>query len=191
KPYVADEARPQVSSYAQGEDYHTTARKILADLMEEINHHELTVKMRPFADSAPVMERNWAEEAGLGWIGKNSCLIRPDCGSAFFIAGFLTDQLLHRVSDQGRNYCGSCSACISHCPVSAIKVDDGIDARKCLSAWTIEYKDKIPAEIAERMENRLFGCDICQQVCPWNKKHLEESNPGENSCFEKTSEDWL
>jgi len=125
---------------------------------------------RAFVDSAPVLERPWAKAAGLGWIGKNSLLISKEYGSYVFIGELIIDIDLDYDSPFTTDYCGSCSRCIDACPTGAIVAPGTVDARKCISYHTIENKNEVPADIRAKLQNQIFGCDICQDVCPWNKK---------------------
>lgn len=159
----------QVSCYANGRDYHKVMRARLSQLADKINAH-LPHNSRAFVDSAPVLERALAEKSGLGWIGKNTLLINKDAGSLFFLGELFTNLSLplDDVVDN-HNHCGTCSACISNCPTGAIVGPYQVDARKCISYLTIEHKGSIPVEFRSLMGNRIFGCDDCQIVCPWNK----------------------
>ena len=173
-PHLQDQA--QVSCYAWGRDYHKLLRARLAQLAERINTHLVqTLKLnaensRPFVDSAPVLERALAENSGLGWIGKNTMLINKNAGSWFFLGElFTTLPLPVDATPDNTNHCGTCSACIDSCPTGAIVAPYQVDARKCISYLTIEHKGAIPLELRSLMGNRVFGCDDCQLVCPWNK----------------------
>lgn len=158
-----------ISCYAHGRDYHKTLRQRLATLADWIN----TIaphQYRAFVDSAPVLERALAEKSGQGWIGKNTMLINKDAGSWFFLGEVFTNLPLPIDNDpDNSNHCGSCSACITSCPTGAIVAPYQVDARKCISYLTIEHKGAIPVELRSLMGNRVFGCDDCQVVCPWNK----------------------
>jgi len=163
-----------ISCYAQGRDYHKVIRARLAQLAEKINAHlapqHTTDHSRPFVDSAPVLERALAEKSGLGWIGKNTMLINKSAGSWFFLGELLTSLPLPLDAEvDNRNHCGTCTACIESCPTGAIVGPYQVDARKCISYLTIEHKGSIPLELRSKMGNRIFGCDDCQIVCPWNK----------------------
>jgi epoxyqueuosine reductase len=163
---------PVVSKYAYGEDYHDVVRKRLNKLLLYINTNIGAAHGRAFADSAPVLDKVWAAEAGLGWIGKNSCLITPHSGSFFFIGTLVID--LPLTFDKAiHNYCGTCRKCIDACPTGAIVSPYIIDARRCISYLTIENRGEIPAVFSGKMNNRIFGCDICQDVCPWNRKAVQ------------------
>lgn len=158
-----------LSRYAYGTDYHFVIkeklRKLQGFIQDNIGHHQ----SRVFTDSAPVLERAWAVKAGLGWIGKNSMLISPRNGSYFFIGEIITDLDLHYEDASGGDYCGDCTRCIDACPTSAIGDEKMIDSRKCISYLTIEKKGILPKEFKGKFDNWIFGCDICQEVCPWNR----------------------
>ncbi len=157
-----------ISQYAWGEDYHYVIKKKLYQLLEFIETSIGEVNARAFTDSAPVMDKVWAQKAGLGWIGKNTCLIRKKEGSWFFIGEIITDLELE-YDDPAKNICGRCTKCIDACPTGALIEPYKLDATKCISYLTIELKDKIPGELRAKKGHWVFGCDICQQVCPWNK----------------------
>lgn len=159
-----------VSRYALGRDYHKLIRKRLASIAQKISEHsQLNLNQRAFVDSAPVLERALAEKSGLGWIGKNTMLINPKAGSWFFLGEILTDLELPIDPVQPSFHCGSCTACLDACPTDAFVGANQLDARKCISYLTIEYKGSIPLELRPLMGNRIYGCDDCQIVCPWNK----------------------
>jgi len=163
----------QISCYAWGRDYHKVMRARLSQLARQINDHlatHITDNSRAFVDSAPVLERALAEKSGLGWIGKNTMLINKNAGSLFFLGElFTTLPLLLDETPDNSNHCGTCNACITSCPTGAIVGPYQVDARKCISYLTIEHKGSIPVELRSKMGNRIFGCDDCQIVCPWNK----------------------
>ncbi len=161
-------SRAYISRYALGRDYHKLIRKRLAQLAERLGEHA-GQHHRAFVDSAPVLERGFAEQAGLGWIGKNSMLINSRAGSWFFLGEIYTDVPLPVDPPQETGHCGSCRACLDDCPTGAIVAPYQVDARRCISYLTIELKDAIPEEFRRAMGNRVFGCDDCQLVCPWNK----------------------
>jgi len=131
------------------------------------------LKARVFVDSAPILEKEWARRAGLGWIGRNTCLIRPGAGSWFFLAEILTDLELEPDPMEERMLCGSCTRCIDACPTKALNPEGYLDATKCISYLTIELKDSIPEDFTKLTDYWLFGCDICQEVCPWNRFSTE------------------
>jgi len=165
---LADGERAYVSRYALGRDYHKVIRNRLARLAERVAREAQPHGYRVFTDSAPVLEKALAEKAGLGWIGKHTVLINRSAGSWFFLGGFLTDLPLP-VDEPVTAHCGSCSACIDICPTQAIVAPYRLDARRCISYLTIEYSGSIPEEFRKPIGNRVFGCDDCQLVCPWNR----------------------
>ena len=162
-----------VSRYANGRDYHKLIRKRLAQLAQKIDHyceeHGIASSGRAFTDSAPVMERALAEKAGLGWIGKNCMVINSEAGSWFFLGEIYTNLPLPVDTSSEPNQCGECTACLKVCPTDAFVAPYTLDARRCISYLTIENKGPIPEEFREPMGNRVFGCDDCQIICPWNK----------------------
>lgn len=161
---------PQVAKYAYGKDYHDVIRAKLNTFLESIRENIGEVNGRGFTDSAPVLEKSWAEKSGLGWVGKNGLLITRQSGSFFFIATLITDLELIYDNPFVKDYCGTCTRCIDACPTDAILPNKEIQANKCISYFTIELKDMlIPMEMKGKFENKMFGCDICQDVCPWNK----------------------
>lgn len=161
---------PHIAKYAWGTDYHYVIRDKLNELLNYIHEHIGAVDGRGFVDSAPVLERSWALKSGLGWIGKNGNLITKHSGSFFFIATLITDLDLVPDAPFAIDHCGTCTRCIDACPTQAIVSPSEIDGSKCISYFTIELKDAlIPAEHQEKMEGWMFGCDICQDVCPWNR----------------------
>jgi len=166
-----DVEAPVLSKYAYGEDYHLVIRKKLKQLLLHIHEAIGPANGRAFVDSAPVLDRAWAARAGLGWIGKNTNLISPESGSFFFIGSLILDILLHY--DQPINdFCGDCDRCIRACPTTAIVKPHIIDARRCISYLTIENKEEIDGSFSNQFQNRVFGCDVCQDVCPWNRKSV-------------------
>ena len=167
----------KISKYAYGEDYHHVIKKKLRDLLSSINDEIGEVSGRCFVDSAPVLERSWAEKAGLGWKGKHSLLIQKQKGSFFFLAELIIDLELEYDSPITTNHCGTCTKCIDACPTEAILPNNTIDASKCISYFTIELKDSIPNQFKNNMENWMFGCDICQDVCPWNRFSSPNKEP--------------
>jgi epoxyqueuosine reductase len=173
----ADPDAPVISKYAYGKDYHVVLKNKLNELLRFINNEISPCKGRAFADSAPVLEKAWAKEAGLGWIGKNSLLISKEFGTYVFIAELIVDLELDYTTDKEPDYCGTCTRCIDACPTKAILSPRVIDARKCIAYHTIENKDEFPPDIREKLNNRIFGCDICQDACPWNKKNTETEVP--------------
>ena len=159
---------PQISKYAYGEDYHHVIKSKLKALMQFIQEEIGEVHGRAFVDSAPVLDRAWAQRSGLGWIGKHSLLLTKNVGSFYFIGELIID--LELEPDQPTtDHCGTCTKCIDACPTDAIIQPQVVDGSKCISYLTIELKESIPNEFAGKMENWAFGCDICQDVCPWNR----------------------
>ena len=190
----ADPAAPIIAKYAYGKDYHLVVKEKLNNLLIFIQSSVSPCCGRAFVDSAPVLERSLAKAAGLGWIGKNSLLISKEYGSYVFIGELIIDLELNYDAPFTGDYCGSCTRCIDACPTSAIVSPRTIDARKCISYHTIENKEEVPEPIRENLHNQLFGCDICQDVCPWNKK----AKPNQSIDFipvegllEMKKEDWL
>lgn len=168
---------PKISKYAYGEDYHTVIKEKLKTLVEVMRREIGDIQGRVFVDSAPVMDKAWAKKSGLGWVGKNTNLIHPKEGSFFFIAELITD--LNFTQDPPLpDYCGTCTRCLDACPTQALTAPYEIDASKCISYLTIELKEQhLPEEFRGKMDNWAFGCDICQDVCPWNrfsKAHQEQ-----------------
>lgn len=166
---LADRNAAYISRYALGRDYHKLIRRRLQQLAEQVQALIGPFGFRAFVDSAPVMERALASRAGLGWIGKNSMLINPRAGSFFFLGELYTDLPLPVDEPFTQHHCGSCSACLSRCPTDAFVGEHVLDARRCISYLTIELKGPIPEELRAPMGNRVFGCDDCQLICPWNK----------------------
>lgn len=159
----------KVSKYAYGRDYHDVIKDKLKDFFAYIQDEIGEVAGRAFVDSAPVMDKAWAQKSGLGWVGKNSNLIHPREGSFFFIAELILDLELE-IDGPIKDYCGTCTRCIDACPTDAIVEPYVVDGSKCISYFTIELKDQIiPHAKANEFENWIFGCDICQDVCPWNR----------------------
>jgi len=165
----------KIARYAYGEDYHFIVKKKLHKLFDLINSEIGEVSGRGFVDSAPVMERQWAAKSGLGWIGKNTLLINKKQGSYFFIAELILDIELLYDNPIG-DFCGTCSRCIDACPTQAISPYQ-LDASKCISYLTIELKEEIPQDFKGKMKQWIFGCDICQEVCPWNRFSIPHNEP--------------
>jgi epoxyqueuosine reductase len=164
------ESSPKLSRYAFGKDYHEVIREKLNALIKTVSDNTGKISVRGFVDSAPVLERSWATRSGLGWIGKNGNLINKGAGSYFFIATLITDLELDYDDPFARDYCGSCTRCIDACPTNAILPGKTVNGSQCISYFTIELKDQlIPAEYEGKFDQWLFGCDICQEVCPWNR----------------------
>ena len=183
----------KLAKYAYGEDYHWVIRDKLNEFLGILRDEIGEIDGRGFVDSAPVMERQWAQKAGLGWLGKNSLLLNRGMGSFFFLSELIIDLEVTPDTALAKDYCGTCTACIDACPTDAI-VDNGvIDGSRCISYLTIELKDAIPSEFKGQMENWAFGCDICQDVCPWNrfsKPHQEEKFKPHPALAEFANRDW-
>jgi epoxyqueuosine reductase len=184
----------KISKYAYGEDYHKVVRRKLKELVAELKKEVGDFHGRVFVDSAPVMERDWAKRSGQGWIGKNTLLIHPKKGSYFFLAELILD-IEFEYDHPMRDHCGTCTKCIDACPTEAISHEGYLlDGSKCISYLTIELKSKIPEEFKGKMEEWIFGCDICQEVCPWNrfsKPHHEPAFEINGRLKEYKKEDWL
>lgn len=174
---------PKISKYAYGEDYHQVVKEKLKLLLQKMQTEIGDINARCFVDSAPVLERTWAAKAGIGWIGKHSLLINKQQGSFFFLAEIIADMELEYDAPFPTDHCGTCTACMDACPTDAIVENKVVDGSKCISYFTIELKDALPSAYIDKFEDWMFGCDICQDVCPWNrfsKKHHEpkfEPNP--------------
>ncbi len=184
----------RISRYAYGEDYHKVVRRKLKALVRDLKEELGDFHARVFVDSAPVMERDWAKRTGQGWIGKNTLLIHPRKGSYFFLAEIILDvefEYDHPIKD----HCGTCTKCIDACPTEAITPEGYVmDGSKCISYLTIELKSAIPDGFKNQMEGWVFGCDICQEVCPWNRfstPHTEPAFTPSDQLKEMKQEDWL
>lgn len=158
----------KIAKYAYGQDYHLVVKDKLRALLEQVKEKIGEVEGRAFVDSAPVHERAWAAKSGLGWVGKNSLLLNREMGSFFFLAELIIDLELDPDGPM-KDYCGTCTACQDACPTDAIPAPYVVDGSRCISYLTIELKEGIPSEFKEKMEGWAFGCDICQDVCPWNR----------------------
>ena len=172
-----NEQAPKIARYAFGKDYHEVIKKKLNTLLLLIKEHIGEVQGRGFVDSAPVLERSWAQRSGLGWVGKNGNLINKQKGSYFFIATLITDLDLEYDDPFVKDFCGTCTRCIDACPTEAILPGKVVDGSKCISYFTIELKEMlIPDTLKGQFDNWMFGCDTCQEVCPWNRfaEHTNE-----------------
>jgi len=158
-----------ISKYAYGEDYHHVIKDQLKEMVASMQDQIGNFHARIFTDSAPVMERTWAQKSGLGWLGKHSLLIIKDKGSYYFLAEIILDVELLYDEPFKTDHCGTCTRCIDACPTQAILPNNTIDGSKCISYFTIELKDEIPNQFKGQFEDWMFGCDICQDVCPWNR----------------------
>jgi len=191
--YFPDEEQradaPKISKYAYGRDYHKVIRGKLKRMLLGIQDEIGEVGGRGFVDSAPVMDRAWARKSGLGWIGKHSLLLSKGSGSFFFIGALIVDIELEP-DGPTTDHCGSCTACIDACPTSAIVAPTVVDSNKCISYLTIEYKGALPSEYQEKMEDWVYGCDICQDVCPWNRFSTPHSEGDFNIRDSIQNNDW-
>lgn len=166
----------KIAKYAYGEDYHFVVKDKLKQFMAALTQEVGAVEGRVFTDSAPVMERQWAQRAGLGWLGKNALLLSKKQGSFFFLAELIID--LELEYDQPiANHCGTCTACIDACPTQAITQPGVVNGSQCISYFTIELKEELPASVKGQFEDWMFGCDICQDVCPWNRFSVAHNEP--------------
>ena len=187
-----DTSAPKISKYAYGSDYHQVIKDKLTSLLEFIKEEIGNVAGRSFVDSAPVLDKAWAKKSGLGWIGKNSNLINKEQGSFYFIAELIIDLDLEE-DGPIKDYCGTCTRCIDACPTDAIVDPYVVDGSKCISYFTIELKDQIPQNVQGKLENWVFGCDICQDVCPWNrfsKPNSEKQFQAKPELLGMTNKDW-
>jgi len=175
---LQDKSAPKIAKYAYGKDYHLVIRQKLNEFLFNIRESIGQVEGRGFVDSAPVLERSWAARSGLGWIGKNGNLINKKKGSFFFLATLITDLELQPDNPLPQDYCGTCTKCIDACPTQAILPDKTLLANQCISYFTIELKSAtLPDNLAAKANNWVFGCDICQDVCPWNRFSISHNHP--------------
>ena len=182
----------KISKYAYGEDYHIVIKEIMQEMVAELKEEIGDFECRVFTDSAPILERSWARKSGIGWVGKNANLITKQSGSFYFLAEIICDLELQE-DFATTDHCGTCTKCIDACPTDAIVSDKIIDGSKCISYATIELKDEIPETFKNKMQDWMFGCDICQDICPWNRfsapHHQEKFKP--NSFLQNNSQkDW-
>ncbi len=183
----------KISKYAYGQDYHYVIKNKLKELLASIQDNIGQVSGRAFVDSAPVLDKAWAAKSGLGWIGKNSNLITKQIGSFYFIAELIIDLELD-YDNPTTDHCGSCTACIDACPTQAIETPYIVNGSKCISYFTIELKENIPHEMKGKFDDWAFGCDICQDVCPWNKfskPHQEPLFAAKQEILEMSKKDWI
>jgi len=189
---IASEDNFKIAKYAYGTDYHFVIKKILKNLVKDLQKEIGDFEGRIFVDSAPVMERAWAAKSGMGWIGKNSLLLNRSMGSFFFLAVLISE--LELIPDNPiPDYCGSCTRCMDACPTDAIPDPYVVDASKCISYLTIELKNEIPEDFKGKFNDWIFGCDICQDVCPWNrfsKPHKEKEFLPNPELMKLKKEDW-
>ena len=182
----------KISKYAYGQDYHEIIKAILEEMVAELKEEIGDFHCRVFTDSAPVLERSWARKSGIGWVGKNANLITKQSGSFYFLAEIICDLELSE-DEPTTDHCGTCRKCIDACPTEAIVSEKIIDGSKCISYATIELKNEIPESFSNNMENWMFGCDICQDVCPWNRfsvPHQQEKFKPNHLLKSYTKKDW-
>ena len=188
----SDADAPKISKYAYGKDYHFVIKEKLKELLHFITENIGEVNGRGFVDSAPVLDKAWAMRGGLGWMGKNANIINKENGSFFFIAELILDLELESDSPV-TDHCGTCTACMDACPTDAIVAPYVVDGSKCISYFTIELKENIPAEMKGKFQDWAFGCDVCQDVCPWNrfsKPHAERNFTPKKELMEMSKGDW-
>jgi epoxyqueuosine reductase len=179
----ADPEAPKISMYAYGEDYHAVIKDKLGELLFRLQEQFGQFDARIFTDSAPVLEKAWAAKSGLGWVGKHTNLIHKKAGSYFFLAEIICDLELEP-DGPVTDYCGTCTRCMDACPTDAIPKPYQVDGSKCISYFTIELREEIPAGMKGKFENWMFGCDICQEVCPWNRFSTQHKTPRFNASAE-------
>lgn len=184
---------PKISKYAYGKDYHEVIKEKLKEFLHTLKEKIGDVNGRAFVDSAPVLDKAWAKRSGLGWIGKNANLINKQQGSFFFIAELIIDLDLD-YDGPIADYCGTCTRCLDACPTEAIVAPYIVDGSKCISYLTIELKENIPTEFKNKMDNWAFGCDVCQDVCPWNRfstTHHEAQFNNQTGLLDLTKDEWF
>ncbi len=187
-----DPEAPKIARYALGRDYHWVLKRKLSVMVQRLQEEVGNFDWRVFVDSGPVLEKAWAARAGLGWIGKNSLLLNQERGSYLFLSEIIVDFDLEYDQPLG-DLCASCRKCQDACPTNALVEPRIVDARRCISYFTIEYRGELPAGLREKFHNWMFGCDICQEVCPWNRKskpHSEELFAPKKEVLEKTRQEW-
>ena len=183
----------KVAMYAQGEDYHFVVKEKVRELLDFIQEEIGDVEGRAFTDSAPILEHAWATKAGIGWVGKNSLTLSKQKGSFFFLAELILDLDLVYDQPMQTDHCGKCTKCIDACPTEAILPNRIVNGSKCISYFTIELKDQIPTEMKGKFDDWIFGCDVCQQVCPWNRFSLptkQERFIGHEKINQFSKQDW-
>src|SRR5690606_18655150 len=184
----------KISKYAYGQDYHHIIKEKLKELLHSIQENIGEVDGRVFVDSAPVLDKAWAQKSGLGWIGKNTNLISKKVGSFFFVAELILDIELEYDNPTMTDHCGSCTRCIDACPTDAIIAPYVVDGSKCISYYTIELKENIPQEVKGKFDDWVFGCDVCQDVCPWNRfsaPHSESLLNPKEGILSFSKQDWI
>lgn len=190
--HQVDSTAPKLSKYAYGKDYHFVIKDKLKTLINDFKQEFGDINGRAFVDSAPVMDKAWAKRSGLGWMGKNLNIINKSQGSFFFIGELIVDVALD-YDGPVKDYCGTCTKCIDACPTDALVAPYEIDGSRCISYLTIELKDAIPNEFKGKMDNWMFGCDVCQDVCPWNrfsKPHQEKDFTPHSDLLGMNQGDW-
>ena len=190
---IDDKNNFKISKYAYGKDYHFIIKDKLKTLLNDMREEIGDIHGRVFVDSAPILERAWAKKSGLGWVGKNTNLINKKTGSFFFIAEIIVDLELN-YDNEVKDYCGSCTACLDSCPTNALYEPYKIDASKCISYFTIELKEQFPDDLKKDFNDWIFGCDICQDVCPWNKLSKSSNEPllkPKEEVKQYTKKDWI
>lgn len=183
----------KIAKYAYGTDYHFVVKDKLKELLNFIQDEIGEVNGRAFVDSAPILEHAWAKKSGIGWVGKNSLTLSKQKGSFFFLAELILDLNLDYDFPIQTDHCGSCTKCIDACPTEAILPNKTVDGSKCISYFTIELKEEIPAEMSGKFGDWIFGCDVCQDVCPWNRfslPHKEEKFKANDDLLNYSKSDW-
>jgi len=190
--FGSDTGEFRIAAYALGEDYHQRARRTLGALESQLRkkHPADPFQFHGFCDTWPIFERDIAAEAGLGWRGKNTCLIHKKHGSGFLLAGFFTDLELSSPQGPAEDFCGGCTACLQACPTGALLEPGKLDAKLCISYWTIESKTEIPGKLSGQFGAWIFGCDICQEACPWNHKHQDPQGKSPEN-WPRSAKEWL
>ena len=190
---IDDKNNFKISKYAYGKDYHFIIKDKLKTLLNDMREEIGDIHGRVFVDSAPILERAWAKKSGLGWVGKNTNLINKKTGSFFFIAEIIVDLELN-YDNEVKDYCGSCTACLDSCPTNALYEPYKIYSLKCISYFTIELKEQFPDDLKKDFNDWIFGCDICQDVCPWNKLSKSSDEPllkPKEEIKQYTKKDWI
>lgn len=190
---LPDSSHYKISKYAYGKDYHFVVKEKLKVIMDYLEEKFPGIPMRAFTDSAPVFDKSWALKSGLAWMGKHSLLLNKQLGSFFFVGEIIVGLDLQADKADYANYCGTCTKCIDACPTDAIVDPYIVDANRCISYLTIETKNDIPAELKPQLDNWIFGCDICQDVCPWNSKAQPTKEPAfhlSDSLYAMKKQDW-